>query len=157
MRSRALFTIITILALLLLVTAAFLTRVLFGLSVPDARPTTVVDHAGPRDSGPAVSESMIDVTGTQSVPPGTMMADTGLTTTAEGLISGGGISGAGPLHPAICRGYGDEVTSRRRYGHPVGYQADFRSDGVRFRLFPDHSIEAPRAAEEEAEEEGEQQ
>jgi hypothetical protein len=151
MRSRVLFTILTILALLLLIAAAFLTRALLGLSVPDANPVPIVDRRKPRDAGPAVSEQVIEVGGRDRMPDdATVLPGTGLVETTEGALPRAGAGGTGPVFPTICRTYGSEVTGRRRYAHPVGYAANFRSDGVVFTLFDDSSLSTPTSEDEEA-------
>jgi len=146
MRSRVLFTFLTLLALVLLIAAALLTRALLVLSVPDARPTPVVHYRKPRVAGPAVYESLIEVTSRERVKA---KRGTRVTDVKKGALPDTGAGGV-PALPAMCGNYGPEITSRRCYANPVGYAADFKRDGVVFTLFEDDAIHTPSTMREEA-------
>ncbi len=139
MRSRVLFTFLTLFALVLLIAAALLTRALLGLSVPDARPTPVVHYRKPRVARPAVYESVIEVTPQKRV---TAKRGTGVADVKKGARPDTGAGGRAAL-PTMCGNYGPEITSRRCYPNPVGYMANFKRDGVVFTLFENDAIHTP--------------
>jgi len=98
-----------------------------------------------------MSESIIDVGGRRrATGDGTARTDTAETT--QGSLPHTGATGSGPVFPVLCSSYGDEVIARRRYAHPVGYTANFKSDGVVFTLFDDGSLSTPETTEANGEE-----